>query len=203
MANAQKPPGDIHLYDQISRLILAAMLVAGVILLGLNSIYGREILQKLLGPIATFCLQLFFWGALGAAIASSFFLAHDKEDNELESLKSKPDRSKLRYPDRIDTQLYLHRILTSGFLAVASGVFLYAGLSYFEISIDQPTPKQRAFFILFAFLVGLYQGNFVTFLDKRFQEMLKKPAGGEPVPTTQPAEDVDNMGSQQKPDDTR
>jgi hypothetical protein len=117
---------------------------------------------------------LFFWGWLGAAVASSLFLARDKEDNELESLKDKPDPAMLRYPTDIDVHLYAHRIVTSACLAVVSAIVLYAGLSYFDAPTAKLDAKQRAFFIAFAVLVGLYQGSFVTFLSKRFEEILSK-----------------------------
>jgi hypothetical protein len=64
---------------------------------------------------------------------------------------------------------------------VIGALFLYAGLGYFDVPADLPSPKHRAFFILFAFLIGLSQGNFVTFLTKRFQKMLvRSAASGRP-----------------------
>lgn len=174
MTGDRKPPGDIRNYRRISLLIVGALGVTGATLLWLNSHSGRSLALTYLGEKSAFGFQLFFWGALGATIAASLFLARDKEDNELESLKPTPDPNLLRYPTDIDVHLYCHRILTSACLAVVGSLFLYAGLSYFDVPAELPSPKHRAFFILFAFLIGLYQGNFVTFLHKRFQRILEK-----------------------------
>jgi hypothetical protein len=176
----RKAPGDIRNYHRISLLILGALAVAGAALLWLNSHSGRSLTLTYLGEKVAFGFQLFFWGALGATIAASLFLARDKEDNELESLKPRPDASLLRYPTDIDVHLYGHRILTSACLAVVGSLFLYAGLSYFDVPAELPSPKHRTFFILFAFLIGLYQGNFVTFLNKRFQRILENSADRDP-----------------------
>lgn len=126
------------------------------------------------GTKTAFCLQPFFWGALGAAVASSLFLAEDKKQNEIELTKVTPDLSRLSYLNKIDVHLYFHRILTSAVLAVVEAFFLYAGLTYFDVPADSPNPKHQAFFIVFAVLVGLYQANFVAFLHKRFQKILEK-----------------------------
>ena len=176
MSNERKPVGDIRYYRHISILIFVALAVAGAALLWFNSAFGRGVVQTHLGDKAGFGLQLFFWGALGAAIASSLFLARDKEENELESVKTNPDLSLLRYPTDIDVYLYGQRIVTSACLAVVGALLLYAGLGYFDVPADIPSPKHRAFFILFSFLIGLYQGNFLAFLNKRFQKMLEKSA---------------------------
>lgn len=176
MTTQNRPVGDIKYYTYISILVIAALVLSGATLLWLNSSVGRKVLFSYLGPKVAFGLQLFFWGALGAAIASSLFLARDKEENELESIKETPDLATLRYPTNLDVHLYAHRILTSACLAVIGALSLYAGLSYFDVPADLPNPKQRAFFILFAFLIGLYQGNFVAFLSKRFQKILERSA---------------------------
>jgi hypothetical protein len=176
MTNGTRFAGDIKYYQHISILIIFALAAEVMALVYLNSSVGEQAVLRYLGSKVAFGLQLFFCGAAGATIAGSFFLARDKEENEIESLKEKPDLSVLRYPDHIDVYLYLHRILTSACLAVIGGLFLYAGLSYFDVPADLPSPKHRAFFILWAFLVGLYQGNFVAFLTKRFQKMLVSSA---------------------------
>ncbi len=181
MATVVKSIGDGKYYRHISILILLALALAGAMLLWLNSASGRTYILAYLGTKVAFGLQLFFWGALGAAIASSLYLARDKDENEIESVKDAPDLTRLRYPTEIDIHLYGHRIVTSACLAVVGALFLYAGLSYFDVPADLPSPKHRAFFILFAFLVGLYQGNFVTFLHKRFQKILEKSGPDEPT----------------------
>jgi len=178
------PIGDVKYYRHISVLILLALTVAGAMLLWLNSSSGRGFMLEFLGNNVAFGLQLFFWGALGASVASSLFLAQDKDQNELESVKAAPDPSRLRYPTEIDVHLYCHRIVTSACLAVVGALFLYAGLSYFDVPAALPNSKHRAFFILFAFLIGLHQGNFVAFLNKRFQKILEKSG---PEASTDPA----------------
>jgi hypothetical protein len=174
MTNVPKLVGDIKYYRHICILIVLALAAAGTALLYLNSLGGQQAMLRYLGPRTAFGLELFFWGALGSSIACSLFLAQDKEENEIECIKEEPDLSVLRYPTVIDVHLYVHRILTSACLAVIGALFLYAGLSYFDVPADLPSPKHRAFFILFSFLVGLFQGNFVAFLTKRFQKMLVK-----------------------------
>ena len=176
---ATEPVGDIKNYTVISVLIIVALSTAGAALLWLNSPVGHRTIIKYLGLKEAFGLQLFFWGALGGAIASALFLAYDKEGNELESVKERPDLSILRYPTGLDVQLYGHRILTSACLAVIGALVLYAGLSYFDVPADLPNPKHKAFFMLFSFLIGLYQGNFLAFLSKRFQKILEKSAGAD------------------------
>ena len=166
--------GNVKYYRHISLLTLVALTVAGAMLLWLNTISGCNLAQAYLGSKAAFGLQLFFWGALGGAIASSLYLAWDKEENELERVKAAPDPTRLRYPNEIDVHLYCHRIVTSACLAVVGGMFLYAGLSYFDVPAALLNQKHRAFFIIFSFLIGLYQGKFLTFLNKRFQKILDK-----------------------------
>lgn len=161
-------------YRHISIMILLSLASNCAMLVWLNSLAGQALALAYLDIKAAIGVQLFFWGALGATIASSLFLARDKDENELESARATPDLTCLRYPDKIDVHLYVHRILTSACLAVVGALFLYAGLSYFDVPADLPSPKHRAFFILFAFLIGLHQGNFVAFLHTRFQKILEK-----------------------------
>src|SRR5712692_8742831 len=132
MTNGPRFAGDIKYYQHICILIIVALAAEVMALIYLNSSIGEQAVLRYLGPKVAFGLQLFFWGAVGSTIAGSLFLARDKEENEIESTKEKPDLVVLRYPDRIDVYLYLHRILTSACLAVIGGLFLYAGLSYFD-----------------------------------------------------------------------
>lgn len=185
MTTEPKQVGDVKYYRHISILVFLALVLASAMLLWLNSLSGRSFILAYLDNTAAFGLQLFFWGALGASIASSLFLSRDKDENELESVKSTPDPSRLRYPTEVDVHLYAHRILTSACLAVVGALFLYAAVSYFDVPADLPNPKHRAFFILFAFLIGLYQGNFVAFLSKRFQMILEKSGGPQEAPDSE------------------
>ena len=118
-------------------------------------------------------LQLYFWSALGATIACSLFMKQDKEINELESIKDEPDPTILRYPDPIDVVLYVQRIMTSGFFGVIGATILFAGLGYFDVSADILNFKQKVFFIVFCFLIGMYQGDFITFLNNLSKRLLQ------------------------------
>lgn len=75
-------------------------------------------------------IKQFFYGALGATVAGTLFLAKDKDINEIESLKSKPDPLILRHPDRIDKTFYLLRIMTSGVLAIIDTMLILSGFTY-------------------------------------------------------------------------
>ena len=163
--------GNATLYSKICWTLLAAFLVCGVAILALNCIAIVSALARLVGPDKVFFIQIYFWGALGATVASSIFLGKDKEANVTESVKEKPDPNVLQYPDAIDVHLYLHRILTSGFLGVVGGLVILGGLGYFDVPPRVMAVKQRLFLIVFSFLIGLYQANFLTSLSdlsKRF-----------------------------------
>ena len=127
---------------------------------------------EVFGASEKFIIELFFWGALGATISSSLFLAQDKEINEIESLKSPPDPNILRYPDIFDVWMYGQRVATSGVLAIVSAVVLLAGLGYFEVEINTVTTKQKMLFVITSFLVGMYQGKFVDFLNSLSKRLL-------------------------------
>ena len=174
--------GDQKYYVHISYLLLAAFLLNGAAIFALNITDVFAWLASLIGAKKAVVTQLFFWAALGATIASSIFMKHDKDDNELESLKDKPDLAILRYPDAIDVGLYVQRILTSGFLGVFGAAILFAGLGYFDVSTDALTTKHKLFLIVFSFLIGLYQSNFLTALNEMskrfFQKQGKSGKGG-------------------------
>ncbi len=140
----------------------------------LNVVSVTAWLTELLGAKKAFVIQLYFWGALASTIASSMFMKQDKEINELESLKEKPDPAMLRYPDAIDVGLYLQRILTSGFLGIFGAAVLFAGLGYFEVSADALATKHKLFLIVFTFLIGLYQSNFLAALGEMSKRVFQK-----------------------------
>jgi hypothetical protein len=168
-------PGDPKYYGHITYLLLVALAVNGALIFVLNTNIASAWLGSLLGPKKAFVTQLFFWAALAGTIASSLFMKHDKDINELESLKDEPDPTVLRYPDIIDVGLYLQRILTSGFLGIVGAAILFAGLGYFDVSSDTLTTKHKLFLVIFSFLIGLYQSNFLTALGEMSKRIFQKP----------------------------
>ena len=170
--------GDIKYYKPISLLVSGALLLCAVMLLILSLNSVSAYLATQMGEKKAFVIQLFFWAGLGASISSSLFLARDKEDNELESVKEKPDPAALRYPTDLDVVLYAHRIVTSGLLGVIGAAILFAGLGYFDTDVDISNTKQRMFFIVFCFLIGLNQGDFVKYLSQISTRLFQKAEKG-------------------------
>lgn len=95
-------PGDIKYYNYIAWVLFACFAINSFALIALNVTFIEILLANIFGATKAFILQLYFWGALGATIACSMFLADDKEINELESVKNKSDPEVLRYPDFVD-----------------------------------------------------------------------------------------------------
>ena len=119
-------------------------------------------------------VEMYFWAALGATIATYKFFANDKERNELEGLKEAPDPKELRYPNLLDVFLYAYRILISGVLGVIGAVVLLAGLGYFDVSTDAVTTKLRLFLVIVCFLVGMHQNEFLSALANLNRSVLSK-----------------------------
>ena len=165
--------GDIKYYKHITALVMISFAVNIAILLFLNITNVSQYLETLLGIKKTFIVQLFFWSALGATIACSLFMSEDKEINEVECARDKPDPKILRYPDVIDVLLYLQRIITSGILGVIWALILLSGLVFFEAPIEVLSVKHKIFFILFCFLIGMYQRTFIEYLGKMFKKIIE------------------------------
>jgi hypothetical protein len=165
--------GDIKYYKYITALVMISFIANIAILLILNITTVTQYLDSLFGIKKTFVMQLFFWSALGATIACSLFMSEDKEINEVERVKNNPDPKVLRYPDVIDVSLYLQRIITSGVLGVIGALMLFAGLIFFEAQIEVLSIKHKMFFIVFCFLIGMYQRNFITYLGKMFRRIIE------------------------------
>jgi hypothetical protein len=100
-------------------------------------------------------------------------MSEDKEINEVESLKEKPDPTILRYPNAIDVSLYLQRIITSGVLGVIGALMLFAGLIFFEVNIEVLSLRHKTFFIIFCFLIGMFQRNFIAYLSQIFKKFIE------------------------------
>lgn len=158
--------GDEKYYFHLSVLLTIAFILIGLALVLLNLQFVQAELVRHLGKNKAYFPQLFFWGCAGATIASSIFMANDKERNEIERLKDKVDASELRYPNTIDVFLYAQRIISSGFLALLGAVLLLAGLSYFDLSINTATTKHHLFFIIVCFMIGLYENRFLDSLQR-------------------------------------
>jgi hypothetical protein len=171
-----KLTGDPNLYKAISLILTAAFILNAIVLLTLNISSIEAWFDQLMGERRSFFIQLFFWGTTGATIAGSVFMANDKEINELERVKDRPDPTTLRYPNEIDVWLYVQRILSSGFLALFGAAFLFAGLGYFDVSIDSLTAKHRVFLIVFCFLIGLFENRFLETLNTLSKRLFEKHA---------------------------
>jgi len=169
--------GDPKYYLHITLIIITSLCLNGSMIFILNINTVNIWLVSLIGEKKAFIMQLYFWAAARSTIACSIFMKNDKDINELESLKDKPDSRILRYPNIYDVYLYLERILTSGFLGIFGAVLLLAGLGYFDVNPETLTVKHKLFLIIFSFLIGLYQANFLTVLNemsRRFFTNTKK-----------------------------
>lgn len=156
--------GDPKYYRHIVAVLGGAFLFSSTVLLILNSVGGAQWLEERLGEVKAFFFQLYFWGTMGATVASYKFFADDKELNEVECLKETPDPTVLRFPNGLDVCLYALRILLSGVLALIAASIFLAGLGYFDAKPDTWSSKQYLFFVILAFLVGVYQNDFLSFL---------------------------------------
>ena len=166
--------GDIKYYKYITALLIISFVLNMAILLTLNIPSVSKYLVEIFGIKKTFVIELFFWSALGATIACSLFLSEDKEMNEVESAKEKPDPMILRYPDSIDVCLYIQRIIASGILGIIGALMLFAGLVFFEARIDELSIQHRMFIIIFCFLIGMYQRSFITYLGNMFRKIIEE-----------------------------
>jgi hypothetical protein len=161
-------------YVVISIILLFAFVLFGALLIASNCNPVSAWLINYFGAKKAFLIQLYFWGGAGATIATSVYLARDKERNELEAAKEKPDPKELMYPNLADTLLYVQRILSSGFLALFGACLLFAGLGYFDVSVSVMTSKHKVFFIVFSFLIGLFENRFLSSLESLSKKMFKK-----------------------------
>jgi len=169
--------GDVSLYRLIAIILTVIFLVNGLALLALNVDSIESGLNDKMGSVRAFMIQLFFWGTSGATIAASLFMANDKQQNINARLTANPDPLELQYPDKIDVWLYVQRIVSSGFLAVFGAAILFAGLGYFDVSIEALTAKHRIFLVVFGFTIGLYENRFLRSLDKMSKTLFSKHAG--------------------------
>lgn len=156
--------GDPKNYTGIAVVLFSAFVISIMAIAAMNVNYIETWLSGNFGQRKTFVLQLFFWASLGATIASYKFFADDKDINELESVKQPPDPAKLRWPNGYDVTLYAMRILFSGIQGVIGGVIIYAGLGFFNADTATWGTKQKALFVVFGFLIGIYQNDFLSFL---------------------------------------
>lgn len=206
MTNDDASVRGLVVYGRILRLLTFAYVVCVLALLYLNDYLSCPSwfpcvwlfpAGDCLPPSRLFVLQLAFWGALGGTIASSLFLAKDKEMNEVEATKTPPDPAKLRYPDAVDYCLYLHRVLTSAVLAVIGFFVARAGVGFFDGEPDLEKTKHRAFFIALVFMIGLYQFQFLDFLKERLEDLLR-PKKTDPPSVPNPPSSANLSGASGK-----
>jgi len=160
-------------------LVIAATAIAACLLFS-NTNAGGAWLRAVFGSMSALMLELYFWGALGATVASYKFFAEDKERNELESVKEVPRPEELRYPNLLDVALYGLRIVFSGVLGVVGALVMIAALGYFDAPTASPTTKLRLFLVIACFLIGMYQNEFLAALARLNQSILEKLRVGSP-----------------------
>jgi len=165
--------GNPENYRWIAAILYTGFGASGIAIVILNMTPVELYLLQVFEPTKLFVLQLYFWATMGATIASYKFFATDKDMNECESQKPNPDPSLLRYPDSFDVILYSQRIVFSGFLGVVGAAILYAGLGYFDAPLETGSLKQNVFFIVFCFLIGVYQNDFLAFLAGLKQRLFR------------------------------
>lgn len=175
-----KSEGTADNYPVIARLLWAAFVLLGVVLVVFQLRPVDEWLADYLAPASRQFLELGLFGSLGGLIAAYKYLANDIEINELEAAKDKPDTAILRYPTGTDVHLYGLRILSSGVLGAISGLLVMLGMVYFQVDMTDFPLRQRLFMVLLAFLVGLQENDFLGFLSSLRERILRsgKVKGG-------------------------
>jgi hypothetical protein len=164
--------GDFKNYGKISKMLTWLFIVCLLIILILHAYIVTEWLKTIFGDKGQTLIKSFFFGSLGAIISSSIFLSRDKETNK--QLFAKNQRSKeIDLPDCLDRQMYLHRVITSGALAVLGTLIIFAGLSYVDVKYTSEIDKQKYLIIVASFLIGLYQGKFLKFIDSLFDNIFR------------------------------
>jgi len=163
-------------------LFLAFCLNAGA-LVTLNVTRIAVWLTELVGLKKTFLIQLFFWAEMGAVVSSSKYLVHDIETHRAEQAKPRPDTAVLRYPTALDVLIYAQRMLVSGVLGVIGAILFLAGLGHFDVQADVLVTRHQCVLAVLAFLVGLFQGYFLAFLNNLFGRLLPTPGSPDKITT--------------------
>ncbi|HEY5462625.1 MAG TPA: hypothetical protein VIJ95_05155 [Hanamia sp.] len=165
---------DLAEYKKISKVLFWSMGLNAAFLLALHFEPIDNYLSVNFGYIVRLCVEQFFYGSLAATIASSLFLSKDKEINELEAVESKPDPKVFRLPDIVDRNLYIQRIISSGFLAVFGMFVLLFTFNYLDVNLNPEfTFKQKLLIGIFSFMIGLYQSKFLSNIEKLFETLYK------------------------------
>ena len=173
------PIGDERNYKSISKALLSLFVGICIALVALGSKSVGSWADATFGGYG-YLIQVYLWGALGGLVASYKFLANDKELNELEAVKEKPDPAILRYPTDIDVYLYIQRVLISGVLGVVSSLLVLAGLLYFQVNTAEQPFRQRVFMAVLAFVVGLQENDFLSFLATLNRKLLRSEKAEKP-----------------------
>jgi hypothetical protein len=160
-------PGKVDYYKHIAVLLYSAFPMLAIAIVLVHAEPAAKVLRQLFSVTTLVFLKCYLWGALGATIASYKFFAEDKERNELEALKEVPAPTELRYPNSLDVALYGLRILFCGVLGVVSGMVLVGGMDLLEVPVGGASGKQGPWYFLSAFIVGLYQNEFLGLLRAR------------------------------------
>jgi hypothetical protein len=57
---------------------------------------------------------------------------------------------------------------------VLGAIIVFAGLGYFEVQATQITEKHRFFLEVFCFIVGMYESDFLGFLQQLTRRLLRR-----------------------------
>lgn len=168
-----KIPGSILNYKKISILIVCAIILNSLVLVLVHIPSIVSFLKENIGILKFEIIIQFFYGSLGAAITCSLFLSKDMEINALESAKEKPDLATLRYPNLLNVHMYLHRLITSGILAVLGSFLILAGFSYIDFDYSDFSTKHKILLAISSMLIGLYQHKFIKRISEVFDKFYK------------------------------
>ncbi len=167
-------PGSIMFYKTISIIVICSFVLNSLIIIGLNIPFFSEYFILVFGLMKFEIIKQFFYGSLGSTITCSLFLSKDMEINALESTKTIPDLSVLRYPNILNVYMYFQRIFTSGILAILGSFIILAGFSYVNFDYSEFSIKHKILLAISSILIGLYQHKFLRSIRNIFDKFYKE-----------------------------
>ena len=187
------PTESPHYYDWIAVVIFSSFIICSACLLFLNTTYVTIYLEGYFGSKKTFLIQLFFWACFRGVVTCYKFFRDDKDRNELENVKAYPDPVELRWPNSQDVVLYSMRILISGGLGILGSATLLAGLGVFESLQNQWGTREKTGLIVFCFIVGMFQEDFLGFIMGIKDQFFKRKHEQESSPKQDNIEDLSEL----------
>jgi hypothetical protein len=79
--------------------------------------------------------------------------------------------------------IYAQRMFVSGVLGVIGAILFLAGLGHFDVQADVLIARHQCVLAVLAFLVGLFQGYFLAFLNSLFGRLLPAPGSPDKITT--------------------